>query len=184
MTVSHEDLWQFEGKTDPIHWHDDLEINLLREGMAVFQVYQKSYSVRPGEGFLLNRNVPHSCNSPVNEHVRYNTILVRPDFLYGDFGSDIERNCFRPFLQNSTVPCIHLTASDENGKEILEKLNQVEEVFDRKPFCYELKIRGLLCEAFSMILSDHQRDADKICSGKSTGTGTAGSNAELSQHTF
>lgn len=162
MTVSHDDLWAFEGKTVPIHWHDDLEINLLREGMAVFQVYQKSYSVRPGEGFLLNRNVPHSCNSPVNEHVRYNTILVRPDFLYGDFGSDIERNCFRPFLQNSTVPCIHLTASDENGKEILEKLNQVEEVFDRKPFCYELKIRGLLCEAFSMILSDHQRELTKF----------------------
>ena len=87
---------------------------------------------------------------------------MRPDFLYGDFGSDIERNCFRPFLQNSAVPCIHLTASDENGKEILEKLNQVEEVFDRKPFCYELKIRGLLCEAFSMILSDHQRELTKF----------------------
>lgn len=49
MTVSHDDLWAFEGKTVPIHWHDDLEINLLREGMAVFQVYQKSYSVRPRE---------------------------------------------------------------------------------------------------------------------------------------
>ena len=31
MTVSHDDLWAFEGKTVPIHWHDDLEINLLRE---------------------------------------------------------------------------------------------------------------------------------------------------------
>lgn len=162
MTVNHDDLWSFEGKNVPIHWHNDLEINLIREGEAVFQVYQKSYRVRTGEGFLLNRNVPHSCSSPGNEHVRYSTILVRPDFLYGDFGSDVERKCFQPFLQNSAMPCIYLTGFDENGKEILQKLNQVEEAFDRKRFCYELKIKGLLCEAFAMILYGHRQELTKF----------------------
>lgn len=162
MTVNHDDLWSFEGKNVPIHWHNDLEINLIREGEAVFQVYQKSYRVRTGEGFLLNRNVPHSCSSPGNEHVRYSTILVRPDFLYGDFGSDVERKCFQPFLQNSAIPCIYLTGFDENGKEILQKLNQVEEAFDRKRFCYELKIKGLLCEAFAMILYGHRQELTKL----------------------
>lgn len=162
MTVNHDDLWSFEGKNVPIHWHNDLEINLIREGEAVFQVYQKSYRVRTGEGFLLNRNVPHSCSSPGNEHVRYSTILVRPDFLYGDFGSDVERKCFQPFLQNSAIPCIHLTGFDENGKEILQKLNQVEEAFERKRFCYELKIKGLLCEAFAMILYGHRQELTKF----------------------
>ena len=164
MTVNHDDLWSFEGKNVPIHWHNDLEINLIREGEAVFQVYQKSYRVRTGEGFLLNRNVPHSCSSPGNEHVRYSTILVRPDFLYGDFGSDVERKCFQPFLQNSAIPCIYLTGFDENGKEILQKLNQVEEAFDRKRFCYELKIKGLLCEAFAMILYGHRQELTKFVS--------------------
>lgn len=162
MTVNHDDLWSFEGRSVPIHWHNDLEINLLREGEAVFQVYRKSYRVRPGEAFLLNRNVPHSCSSSGDEHVRYSTVLVRPDFLYGDFGSDVERNCFRPFLQNSAVPCIHLTEADENGKEILQKLNQVEEVFDEKAYCYELKIKGLLCEIFSMILYGHRKELIKF----------------------
>ena len=162
MTVNHDDLWSFEGKNVPIHWHNDLEINLIREGEAVFQVYQKSYRVRTGEGFLLNRNVPHSCSSPGNEHVRYSTILVRPDFLYGDFGSDVERKCFQPFLQNSAIPCIYLTGFDENGKEILQKLNQVEAAFDRKRFCYELKIKGLLCEAFAMILYGHRQELTKF----------------------
>ena len=162
MTVNHDDLWSFEGKNVPIHWHNDLEINLIREGEAVFQVYQKSYRVRTGEGFLLNRNVPHSCSSPGNEHVRYSTILVRPDFLYGDFGSDVERKCFQPFLQNSAIPCIYLTGFGENGKEILQKLNQVEEAFDRKRFCYELKIKGLLCEAFTMILYGHRQELTKF----------------------
>ena len=158
MTVNHDDLWSFEGKHVPIHWHNDLEISLPREGEAIYQVYQKSYRIRPGEGLLLNRNVPHSCSSPGDERALYSTILVRPDFLYGDFGSDVERKCCRPFLQNSAIPCIHLTKSEKNGKEILQKLNQIEEVFDQKGFCYELKIKGLLCEVFSIILYEHRQE--------------------------
>ena len=162
MTVSHDDLWAFEGKTVPIHWHNDLEISLPRKGEAVYQVYQKSYRVRPGEALLLNRNVPHSCSSPDNSHTCYSTILVRPDFLYGDFGSDIERNCFRPFLQNCAVPCIHITDAETGGQEILQKLNQVEDAFDRKPYCYELKIKGLLCEVFSLVLYGHQKEFSRF----------------------
>lgn len=161
MTVNHDDLWAFEGKYVPIHWHNDLEISLPRKGAALYQVYGKNYLVQPGEGLLLNRNVPHSCHSPENTHTRYSTILVRPDFLYGEFGSDIERNCFRPFLENCAVPCIFLSPDTAYGSEILDKLNLTEQLFDQKPYCYELKIKGLLCDVFSTIFCAHQ-DAFRI----------------------
>ena len=67
MTVSHDDLWDFEGKSVPIHWHNDLEISLPRKGESIYQIYQKSYHLNPGEGLLINRNVPHSCHSPGNQ---------------------------------------------------------------------------------------------------------------------
>ena len=156
MTVNHDDLWAFEGKYVPIHWHNDLEISLPRKGAALYQVYGKNYLVQPGEGLLLNRNVPHSCHSPEHTHTRYSTILVRPDFLYGEFGSDVERNCFRPFLENCAVPCIFLSPDTAYGSEILDKLNLTEQLFDQKPYCYELKIKGLLCDIFSTIFCAHQ----------------------------
>ena len=162
MTVSHDDLWSFEGRHVPIHWHDDLEISLPRDGVAVYQVYQKTYRVRPGEALFLNRNVPHSCSSPDNAYTLYSTILVRPDFLYGDFGSDVERNCFRPFLQNSAVPCIYLTDQDEYTEEIIRKLNQVEQLFDQKPYCYELEIKGVLCEIFSQVFRRYSQELTRF----------------------
>ena len=162
MTVNHDDLWAFEGKSVPIHWHNDLEISLPREGEAIYQVYQKSYTVRPGDVLLLNRNVPHSCHSPNNSHARYSTFLARPDFIYGEYGSDVERRCFRPFLQNSAVPCILLTSGNSCTRTVIQKLNETEDLFDQKTFCYELKIKGLLCEIFGMILCEHQNDLAKF----------------------
>lgn len=79
-------------------------------------------------------------------------------FLYGDLGSDVERNCFRPFLQNSALPCILLTGKEEWSREALKKLNQVDTLFEEKPFCYELRIKGLLCEAFGLIFSAHDTE--------------------------
>ena len=162
MTVNHDNLWAFEGKSVPIHWHNDLEISLPREGEAIYQVYQKSYTVRPGDVLLLNRNVPHSCHSPNNSHARYSTFLARPDFIYGEYGSDVERRCFRPFLQNSSVPCILLTSGNSCTLTVIQKLNETEALFDQKTFCYELKIKGLLCEIFGMILCEHQNDLAKF----------------------
>ena len=45
MTVSHDDLWAFEGKTVPIHWHDDQEINLLRECIKPGTVIKSSLTI-------------------------------------------------------------------------------------------------------------------------------------------
>lgn len=154
LTVNHDDLWMFEGKNVPIHWHQELEISLPREGKAIYQIYQNSYETVPGEGLLVNRNVPHSCHSPNNNRAKYSTILVRPDFLYGDFGSDVERKCFRPFLQNSAIPCVSLSKESAWGREVLQKFDAVDALFYEKPQYYELKIKGLLCDAFYLILSE------------------------------
>lgn len=125
-------------------------------------MYQKSYTVRPGDVLLLNRNVPHSCHSSNNSHARYSTFLARPDFIYGEYGSDVERRCFRPFLQNSSVPCILLASGNSCTRTVIQKLNETEALFDQKTFCYELKIKGLLCEIFGMILCEHQNDLAKF----------------------
>ena len=41
MTVNHDDLWAFEGKSVPIHWHNDLEISLPRRRSYLSGVSEK-----------------------------------------------------------------------------------------------------------------------------------------------
>ena len=152
VIVNHDDLWMFEGKRVPIHWHTDLEFCLPKNGTALYQIYQQTYKIQPGQALLINSNVPHSCDSPSGGRVSYSSIIVRPDFLYGEFGSDIERNCFRPFLNHPDLPCVCLSQAMPEAEEIIQMLQRVDELFYQRPFCFELKIKALLCEVFSRIL--------------------------------
>ncbi len=52
--------------------------------------------------------------------------------------------------------CSFLTPDTPSHQQILEKLNLIEQLFDHKPYCYELKIKGLLCQIFSDILFESQ----------------------------
>ncbi|MDD6326475.1 MAG: AraC family transcriptional regulator [Lachnospiraceae bacterium] len=152
VIVNHDDLWMFEGKRVPIHWHTDLEFCLPKNGTALYQIYQQTYKIQPGQALLINSNVPHSCDSPSGGRVSCSSIIVRPDFLYGEFGSDIERNCFRPFLNHPDLPCVCLSQAMPEAEEIIQMLQRVDELFYQRPFCFELKIKALLCEVFSRIL--------------------------------
>lgn len=40
----------------------------------------------------------------------------------------------------------------------MKKLTKVDTLFEEKPFCYELRIKGLLCEAFGLIFSAHDTE--------------------------
>lgn len=161
VTVNHDDLWMFEGKRVPIHWHVDLEFCLPKDGTALYQIYQQTYKVLPGQALLINSNVPHSCTSPSGSRTSYSSIIVRPDFLYGEFGSDIERNCFRPFLNQPDLPCLCLSPEALEAGTIIRMLQSVDELFYQRPFCFELKIKALLCEIFSRILISQRAIAPK-----------------------
>lgn len=156
VTVNHDDLWAFEGKHVPVHWHGEFEIGIPIEGRAVYQIYQNRCEIHPGQAILINSNVPHSCSSADEKRVRYHTVIVRPDFLYGTIGSDIEKNCFRAFQHDYNTACIMIDNTKSWGAQVLALLVNTDRLFYEQPFCYELRIKGLLCEVFAEILSRHE----------------------------
>ena len=156
MTVNHDDLLCFQGSCMACHWHEDIEIIVVRRGTVRYQIYQQSLVLTKGQALLVNSNVPHSAVPVDNSHVLLCTIIIQPEFLYGFPGSDMERKYFRPFCGNSRIPCILLEGKDEEGQEKLELLRRVETYFQERPFGFELKIQSLLLDFFFRIFSENQ----------------------------
>lgn len=183
VTVNHDDLWMFEGRNVPIHWHNEIEFCLPRKGTAVCQIYQESYTIPAGSAILIGSNVPHSCHSLTGESVLYSSIIAAPEFISGEIGGDVERKCMRPFLEGSAGPCIRIdgtgadrteadrtevdrtgadrTEADRTGAEsrrLLQMLDEIDRLYTEKPLCHELRIKGLLCEILAALLSEAYRN--------------------------
>lgn len=153
MTVHHDRLWTFEGNAIPCHWHDDLEIVLVRQGSIRYQIHDKSYVLSQGHCLLINGDVPHSAVPVCSSQVKLLTILIQPVFLYDHPGSDTEVTCFRPFLHNRQLPCLLLDTACLEDRGLIAQLNDVDDYFFQKPFGFQLKIKSLLCDFFFQILS-------------------------------
>lgn len=158
VTVHQDDLFHFENSCMACHWHEDLEIVLVRRGTVRYQIYQQSLTLSEGQGILINSDVPHSAFPVDNSHVLLDTVIVQPEFLYGFPGSDMERKYFRPFCGNSLFPCILLDGTEpeeQNAPGKAELLRAAAEYFRRRPLGFELKIQSLLCEFFFQIFSEN-----------------------------
>ena len=170
VTVNHDDLWMFEGRNVPIHWHNEIEFCLPRKGTAVCQIYQESYTIPAGSAILIGSNVPHSCHSLTGESVLYSSIIAAPEFISGEIGGDVERKCMRPFLEGSAGPCIRIdgTGADRTGvdrtgaesRRLLQMLDEIDRLYTEKPLCHELRIKGLLCEILAALLPEAYRNPE------------------------
>lgn len=168
VTVNHDDLWMFEGRNVPIHWHNEIEFCLPRKGTAVCQIYQESYTIPAGSAILIGSNVPHSCHSLTGESVLYSSIIAAPEFISGEIGGDVERKCMRPFLEGGAGPCIRIDGGEADGTEsngigaeprrLLQMLDEIDRLYTEKPLCHELRIKGLLCEILAALLPEAYRN--------------------------
>lgn len=168
VTVNHDDLWMFEGRNVPIHWHNEIEFCLPRKGTAVCQIYQESYTIPAGSAILIGSNVPHSCHSLTGESVLYSSIIAAPEFISGEIGGDVERKCMRPFLEGSAGPCIRIDGGEADGtksngigaesRRLLQMLDEIDRLYTEKPLCHELRIKGLLCEILAALLPEAYRN--------------------------
>lgn len=88
ITVSHDDLTYFADRCIRCHWHDDLEIGLIRQGTVKYQAAEQVHTLIPGQAIVINSDVPHSAVPIKNSHVMIETasppfsiIQISPVFL-------------------------------------------------------------------------------------------------------
>ena len=180
MTVNHDDLWAFEGKSVPIHWHNDLEISLPYEKEKHPLCGTKSYTVRPADVlFFWTEMCPSSCHSPNNSHARYSTFWHVLISYTANTEVMLNADVFCPFLQNSSVP-LHPSYFQKLSTRTVIRSSMKQKHFGSEDLLLWLKIKGLLCEIFGMTFFANTRMIFRICSSQPAGTGKAGTDAELS----
>lgn len=150
LQVNHDHLYSFWRRYVCCHWHEELEIGVVLSGHVRYQLRDKTFSLHPGDGLVINSCVPHSAESLSEEEPVMLTTIFHPSLLYGTPASSIYQKLIHPYQNASDLAGIRLPAGSAS------LLQEIDALLAQKPFGYELRIKSMLCALFCELLSPYE----------------------------
>ena len=140
----------------PWHWHEELELGYIEQGVSVIRTINQEYPVHQGNGFFINTNVVDTKinGSPGSPALEVNHIF-HPIFIGGHFGSRITTKYLNPILQNQQIAVHIIRRGSKETDALLDQLILLKEM-NRKPN-QEILIRNTLSDAWLLLLDEIEK---------------------------
>jgi len=144
------------------HWHDELEFLYVTEGSATFQIETDSYQLSKGEGLFVNSGEVHAAFSSGSAPWGYYAVVFSADMLQGNSCDRIVSKYLEPLTKKKYLIPQHINGETDWQKRLLNKLEEMIEIYGTKHFTYELRVKACLYEMISELISHSKpRTADR-----------------------
>ena len=168
--ISLESLSRYERGAFAWHWHPEPELTLVLEGKIAYQVNDRTYVLRAGEGLFCNGNAMHTGHM-VEGDCTYLSVSFHPRVIYGFENSLLQTRYVDPLLRQPALASIPLRpaspvssaspaapdppASSGWEARILYHLNQIHSLFLDKAEGYELVLTLLLGDIWRLLYENN-----------------------------
>lgn len=130
----------------PLHWHEELQFVVVRNGTARFLVNEHMIDVQAGEGLFINRGVLHMAKDEQGGS-RYHCINVAPHFVVDQA---LYMAYVYPYIQTISRPFVHLREQEE-----VDNIIEMHRLLEQKPPFYELELVIKLQQLWRMLIEHH-----------------------------
>lgn len=146
LTVNEGDIGRYAGGHIPYHWHEELEIFVLRAGKVTIGIGDTLHEFAPGEGCFINSGVLHSFTAAPDAPCLYRSFVFSRDIAGGVPGSIFDTAYIRPLTEQG-IPFLKFTGQTEDSL-FFEQFDRAFDACVLEGFGYEFQVR----EALSHIL--------------------------------
>lgn len=141
-----------------MHWHEDLQLIYVLEGMIEVQTLETSIRVKAGEGIYINKEVIHHVKQIEGCH--YNSFLFPSCFL-SFYPTSPARSLVESITGNSELQLILFDRREEWHVDVLELLCQLVPLEDNKTELYPYEVLVRICSLWLIMcrnieLPDHK----------------------------
>jgi len=173
-------------RQDPVswHWHTELEAAVVKQGVAVFAVGQERFTVRQGEGILINSGVLHAVWSADGNgelqtggaqsddlqggalqegsapSVRLWSAVFHARLVAGGLDSGFWQKYLQPLTADSARQCVLFHGAEPWHVQALQAVETVWESCARPAPGYEFEVREALSR-LTLLLCRHHAPAQK-----------------------
>lgn len=144
----------------PWHWHEELELGYLQEGVSKIITVGAEYTIHQGDGFFINSNVMDMKKNgqPGSKTLEVNHIF-HPVFLSGHFKSRFETKYLNPVIKNREIEVHVIRRGRTVSDRILNNLYHLKEL-QKRPDA-EFQTRSILSDTWLLLMDDIRENPDK-----------------------
>ena len=135
------------------HWHEEMDVLIINNVLAEVSRDDASYSLKPGQGIIINQNVLHSIRSMNEKNCTFYSLVFHPDFLFGYKGNYLQTQFLLPIQNFHLFKILVLNESNPWHERMLDAINDTIAANLTKQFGYEIATKGYLCRFWSEMIS-------------------------------
>ncbi|MFP4979471.1 AraC family transcriptional regulator [Paenibacillus sp. CN-4] len=121
----------------PLHWHDEIQLVLITQGEAVFQINEEQVSVRQGDGLFINSGCLHMAEDKKGSDCSYICLNVSPHFV---LSQELYSTYVSPFIQATNLPYLYIDPASPWGKDIVNAITRINQCIQQKLPFFEIDI--------------------------------------------
>ena len=142
VNISRKRLSSYGTGSFPWHWHDEVELTLILSGQIDYRVNDSRYLLRAGEGLFCNADALHSGCRVEDSDCDYVSLTFHPRLLAGFEGCVIGRKYVAALV--GAAPSLGLSPEESWQRRVLDALDQIYRLSQKRPETYELEVQRLL----------------------------------------
>ncbi|HEX3021061.1 MAG TPA: AraC family transcriptional regulator [Lachnospiraceae bacterium] len=133
----------------PLHWHDNLEFDLVLEGAVRGRVNGRQVEVKEGDFFFVNSGDLHETDVDDRSRIRAITILLSYD-LIKEYDPDVEAYFF------------DFAGNDEAKRKVGDLILECATVYQEKSEFYELEVSIILRRICCILLKECRKARQRV----------------------
>ncbi|MDP4097611.1 AraC family transcriptional regulator [Paenibacillus sp. P96] len=131
------------------HWHDEMELILVRKGSALFQTDMLHTEVKAGEALFVNSGMLHAGYLHHDAHCVFSAVVFDPKMLLSRGMDVIQQRFIEPILHKKLLPPVHIKGTESWGKEVLTALQKILQDHETRHPAKEISTKAQLYSIFA-----------------------------------
>jgi len=153
------------GDSDPMHWHDHLEIALVLDGRGSFGFGGRQLPAEPGDVFFIDNSQPHVAHAGPGVALRLLLVLFRPELIAGPGCREFDLGYLAAFRPQDPKVSPRIPGSSPLAAKIGPVLAELKRVYAHADRSEQQLADATLRRALALVNRDRGAGATAVTGG-------------------
>lgn len=127
-----------------MHWHEEMEITLIQEGLCNYMIDLNSYQVEKGDLIILSPHMLHGVGQTADLTMVSDSFVFSLNMLGYSYPDSCTTKYLQPLANQKWQFPIVIRSADENAAELKTTFTNIKKYYLEQPYGFELELKASL----------------------------------------